>query len=128
MTAQHNELSKIRLNHAKQCLESAELLFSFNDYSGSVNRSYYSIFHGMRALLALEGKDFSKHSGVISHFRKTYIKQGIFPIEASDIIGEAFDIRNAGDYSDLCFISKEEAKEQIDGARTFLKYIEEYFE
>ena len=128
MTVQHNELSKLRLERAKQCLESAELLFKVNDYGGAVNRSYYTIFHGMRTLLTLDGKDFAKHSGVISYFRKTYIKQGVFPVEVSDIIGEAFDIRNVGDYSDLLFVSKEEAKEQITNAYRFLKYIDEYFE
>lgn len=124
----HNEISKLRLERARQCLESAELLFTVNDYGGSVNRSYYAIFHGIRAILALENKDFAKHSGVISYFRKNYIKEGIFPIEVSDIIGEAFDIRNIGDYSDLCFVSKEEAKEQIEGAHVFLDYVEKYFE
>ena len=128
MTVQHNELSKLRLERAKQCLESAELLFKVNDYGGAVNRSYYAIFHGMRTLLALDGKDFAKHSGVISYFRKTYIKQGVLPVEVSDIIGEAFDIRNVGDYSDLLFVSKEEAKEQIINAYRFLKYIDEYLE
>ena len=128
MTVQHNELSKLRLERAKQCLESAELLFKVNDYGGAVNRSYYAIFHGMRTLLALECKDCAKHSGVISYFSKTYIKQGVFPVEVSDIIGEAFDIRNVGDYSDLLFVSKEEAKEQIANAYRFLKYIDEYLE
>ncbi|MBQ9763139.1 MAG: HEPN domain-containing protein [Phascolarctobacterium sp.] len=128
MTVQHNELSKLRFERAKQCLESAELLLNANDYGGSVNRSYYAIFHGMRTMLAIEGKDFAKHSAVISYFRKTYIKQGILPVEVSDIIGEAFDIRNVGDYSDLCFVSKEEAKEQIENASAFLKYIDDYFE
>ena len=128
MTVQHNELSELRFERARQCLESAELLLKVNDYGGVVNRSYYAIFHGMRTMLALEGKDFAKHSGVISYFRKTYIKQGIFPVEVSDIIGEAFDIRNVGDYSDLIFVTREEAKEQIENARIFLRYVEKYFE
>jgi uncharacterized protein (UPF0332 family) len=33
----------------------------------------------MRAVQALDGFDSKKHSGVISAFRKDYIKTGIFP-------------------------------------------------
>lgn len=38
------------------------------------NRAYYSIFHAMRAILALDEVDFKKHSGVIAYFRENYIK------------------------------------------------------
>lgn len=54
----------------------------------------------MRSILALEGKDFSKHSDVAAYFRKEYIKTGIFDIELSDIIKESFDVRNNSDYDD----------------------------
>lgn len=84
-------LAKIRLEHAKQCLASAKKLIEIEDYKSAANRSYYAIFHSMRSVLALERKDFSKHSGVSSYFRKNYIKNKIFPIKLSDIISEAFE-------------------------------------
>ena len=65
-------LSQRRLAQAKQCLVSAKTLLSINDQRGAVNRAYYAVFHAMRSVLILEGKDFAKHSGVISYFRKTY--------------------------------------------------------
>ena len=35
----------------------------------------YSIFTGVRVVLAKDGIDFKKHAGVIAYFQKEYIKQ-----------------------------------------------------
>lgn len=93
-------LSRHWIEQAQQCLHSANVLVEIEDYKGAANRSYYAVFHAMRSVLALEQKDFAKHSGVSAYFRKTYIKTGIFPVELSDIITEAFEIRSDCDYDD----------------------------
>lgn len=80
----------------------------------------------MRAVLALEGKDFSKHSGVSAYFRKEYIKTGIFAVELSDMIKEAFDIRSDSDYDDYYLISRQEVLEQIENAEFFYQQVEKY--
>lgn len=36
-----------------------------------------SVFYAMRPVLVFDGYDSKKHSGIISEFRKTYIKSGI---------------------------------------------------
>lgn len=69
-------LSKHRLEQVKQCIKSAKVLVDIEDYKGAANRSYYAIFHSMRSVLALEKKDFSKHTGVSAYFRKQYINCG----------------------------------------------------
>jgi uncharacterized protein (UPF0332 family) len=78
--------------------ETSLVLFDSKHYRTANNRAYYSIFHGMRAVLAFDGFDSKKHSGIIAVFRKDYIKTGIFQENLSDIIGEASEIRNASDY------------------------------
>lgn len=120
------DLSQYRKEQAERCIRSAKLLAEDEDYKGSANRSYYAIFHCMRSVLALEGKDFSKHSGVSAYFRKEYIKTGIFDIELSDIIREAFDIRSDSDYDDYYLISKEDVMEQIQNAEIFYQKINSY--
>lgn len=113
------DLSDYRLEQAKRCIKSARVLVADNDYKGAANRSYYAIFHCMRSVLVLDRVDFSKHSGVLAYFRKQYIKTGIFDIELSDIIGEAFDIRNDSDYDDYYIISKEDVKNRLRMQRNF---------
>lgn len=126
MDKQLRDLSDYRLEQAQRCIKSAKILVSDNDYKGAANRSYYAIFHCMRSVLALEGVDFSKHSGVSAYFRKQYVKTGIFDVELSDIIGEAFDIRSDSDYDDYYVLSKEEVEEQIGNAEKFYRTIKEY--
>jgi len=124
MEKQAKELSKYRYEKALQCVNSARFIMNIQDYNLVSNRAYYAIFHAMRAVLALEEKDFEKHSAVISFFRKEYIKTQLLPVEASRIIGNAFDSRNDSDYSDWYEITKEDAEVQLQEAEKFLKFIE----
>ena len=75
-----------RLSTAKENLESALVLYDNNQLKSAANRAYYCVFHSMRAVLAVEGVDFKHHSGVIAHFRKEYIKTGVFDKSLSTII------------------------------------------
>lgn len=117
---------KYRLDKSKEDLEAAHLLFAQGSYRIANNRAYYSIFHALRAVLVLDNFDSSKHSGVIAEFRRRYIKEGVFPIEMSKMIGSAFTIRNASDYDDMFIASKEETVEQIANAEWVYKKISDY--
>ena len=120
--------SKLLLENARQCVRTARNNVEFRDYKAAANRSYYAIFHSMRAVLMLEEENTqqSKHSGVISVFRQRYIKEGIFSKEHSRTISDAFEIRNEADYDVSYIISKESVVEQINRAEEFLKAVENY--
>jgi uncharacterized protein (UPF0332 family) len=120
------DLSMYRLNKAKEKLEAAIIMKDKSMFEDAANRSYYAIFHATRALLALEMKDFKKHSGVISYFQKNYVKTRIFDVKYSEIITSAFDIRNDSDYEDFFIINKEDVENQINDAKMFLEAVEKY--
>lgn len=92
-----SEYARYRLERAKEDLDVAIEMYEENHFRIANNRAYYSIFHSMRAVLAFDGYDSKKHSGIIAEFRKSYIKTGIFSDELSTIIGRASEIRNASD-------------------------------
>ncbi len=119
-------LCKYRLERARECLKSAILLRDLGDYASSANRSYYSIFHAIRAIMALDGEDRKKHSGVIAYFQEKYVKTEIFDKDYSYIIKNAFQIRQESDYDDFCIISKEEVNEQLENAERLIAKISEY--
>ncbi len=117
------ELMQYRLNTAKEKLESAKILLDNGNYKDSVGRSYYTMFASVRALLAKEGIDFSKHAGVISYFQKEYVKTGILDVKYSKYISQAFQIRNNADYTDFYIVSKEDAQEQFAKAKEFYEMV-----
>ena len=119
-------LAEYRLQKAEDCLQSSEKLIKIEDYPTSLNRSYYAIFHSVRALLALDGEDRRKHSGVISYFQQNYVKSGIFKKKYSDIIQEAFEIRQESDYEDFYVVSKSDAILQAEEAKDFVNAVSEY--
>ena len=93
----YDNLSAFRIERAESNLEDAKLLFSSAKYNSSASCAYYAIFNSLRAILATEGVDFKKHSGIISYFQKQYIKTGIFDREISDYVRDAFTVRNDSD-------------------------------
>ena len=119
-------LARHRLDQSRECLRSAENEVELGIFKTAANRSYYCIFHAMRAVLALDKFDTKKHSGIISAFRQRYIKTKIFESHFSDVIESAFIVRNRSDYEDFYVVSKSEVVKQIDNAREFLSVVEEY--
>ena len=121
-----DNLMKYRLDNAKEKLESAKLLLDAGKYRDSIGRSYYAIFTAVRAVLANDKVDFSKHSGVIAYFQKEYIKTGIFDVKYSKYLQNAFQIRNSCDYDDFFIASQQDAEEQYNRASEFYEGIQNY--
>jgi len=121
-------LVNFRLEQAQNCLSAAKVSAEAGLYKDAANRSYYCIFHSMRAVLALEGFDSKKHSGIMSAFRQRYIKTKMFDSAFSDVIGAAFEIRNFSDYEDFYVVSKVEVIQQIENACSFLRTVAAYIE
>lgn len=125
---QRKALALLRLNRAEEQLSYIPGILELGDYKTVANRSYYSVFYAMRAVLALDGVDSKKHSGIISEFRKRYIKTGVFPEELSDIIGELFSVRSGSDYDDFYIVSREKAKLQYEHAAVFVEAVSRFFQ
>ena len=121
-----DELVEYRLESARERLRSSQLLLEAGQYKDSIGRSYYAIFTAVRAVLATNEVDFSKHSGVISYFQKEFIKTGKFDIKYSKILQNAFQIRNICDYDDFYIATKNDAEEQYKNAEEMLITIERF--
>lgn len=120
------ELANYCLERAKEMLTASEDNLGVKQYRTSLNRSYYAIFHAMRAANSLEGYDSSKHSGVIAFFTQTFLKTEIIDRGMAKIIKESSYLREKSDYDDFYIASKDEAEKQLEKAREFVSAVQEY--
>ena len=117
------DLSKYRLAKAAEMLVTARRDLDAQDYASANNRAYYCIFHAMRAVIALDGEDYKKHSAVIARFTVNYLKPEILPRDFGKLISNASLIRNRSDYEDFYICSIEDTMRLVTGAEEFLQAI-----
>jgi uncharacterized protein (UPF0332 family) len=120
------ELAGYRMERAREMLDAAKDNLEIGQFKTSLNRSYYAIFHAMRAANILKGFDSSKHSGVIAFFNKEYLKEGILERNLSIIIKNSAFLREKSDYDDFFIASKKDAEKQLTDATIFLEKLEAY--
>lgn len=126
MESSLKELSFYRLARAKEMLAASKENLKVNQIRTSLNRSYYAVFHAMRAVNILHGFDSSKHSGVIAFFNQAFLKEEILDKNLSKIIKDTSYLREKSDYDDFFIASKEEADIQLENAQYFVSTIEKY--
>ena len=120
------DLVKYRLDSAETDLRSSRILLDADDYKGANNRAYYSIYHSIAAVLAMDGEAYKRHKDAIGNFNRKYVKSEIFSRELGRRIGHAFEIRNAIDYNDFYIAVRSETEEQIATAEELLATVREY--
>lgn len=121
-----NELANYRIERAKEMLRAAEDNLKMEQYRTSLNRSYYAIFHAMRAANILEGYDSSKHSGVIAFFTMTFLKTERMDRDLSKIVKEASYLREKSDYDDFYIAVKSDVIKQLENAEKFVTHIQKF--
>lgn len=120
------ELARHRLEQSKEDLMAAKLLYESELYKSANNRAYYSIFHSIKAILAMEPIDFKRHKDVQAYFNKNYISTEIFPKIIGKKIAQASAIREDSDYDDEFVVNADKTLEQINTAESLIEMVEQY--
>lgn len=120
------ELALHRLEQAKEDLEVGKLVYHQKYYKAANNRAYYSIFHSIKAILALEPIDFKRHKDVLAYFNKNYMNTEIFPKNMGRRIMQANKTREDSDYDDEFVVDGEKTLEQLQTAEDLIALVEEY--
>lgn len=114
------DVAMYKLVQAEDDLESAKLLLDAGKYKAANNRAYYSCFHSVGAILALEPIAFKKHKDTLAYFNKNYVRTEIFPKEWGRRIAKLEIIRHKSDYDDFYITSREEVIIQIETAQDII--------
>jgi uncharacterized protein (UPF0332 family) len=115
---ERRDTSEARLGKASQALEDSELLLSHASLSGAINRLYYAMFYAAYALVVRDGLDLHKHSAVIAHVHREYVKKGLISHELGRTLLDAFDRREEADYHALNRCNLDAVKDLLEKSST----------
>ena len=73
------------MENAEETLATAGDWLEKKRYRDCINRSYYAAFYAIKAVLALEEKDFKRHKDAVAYFNHHYVAEGIFSRELGNI-------------------------------------------
>lgn len=126
MDHRQEELSRYRIQEAKNSLKVAEHCLKEGLYKDSINRSYYVAFYAIKAVLALGTIDFKRHKDVVAYFNKEYVATNVFPRELGKRLGMLKQLREKSDYDDFYIASRDQAEGQYHTAKYTIEIVEEY--
>ena len=86
------------LSKASDCLDDSILLLSEESYDAALNRSYYTMFHSIQALLFTISFVAKSHSGAHNAFHKHFILTQLLPRNLGLVLKRTFEKRQFGDY------------------------------
>jgi uncharacterized protein (UPF0332 family) len=122
VSAENRQIPEL-CKRAADSLAAAENLLADGYPDFAASRAYYAAFYAASALLLCSGKAFSKHSAVIAHVQKDYVKTGRLPGHVGKIIAELFQLRDIADYGGAAHVQPSQAQKAISDARTFVDAI-----
>ena len=126
MDERRRDLCQYRIEQARESLRASKIMLDNKMVKDSINRSYYSAFYAMKAVLALEEKDFKRHKDVVEYFNKMYVATGKFPKDLGRMIAKLQQLREKSDYDDFFVASIAKAEQQIMTAEKVITEVD-YF-
>lgn len=123
-----SDLSTYRMQNALETLDTAKLCLDNKKYKDTINRCYYAAFYAIKAVLALEGKDFKRHKDAVAYFNQNYVAAAIFKRETGKLLGRLKRKRESSDYDDFFIASRDEAMEQYEAAEMIVSDVQGYLE
>lgn len=126
MDERRRDLCQYRIEQARESLKASKIMLDNKMVKDSINRSYYSAFYAMKAVLAIEEKDFKRHKDVVAYFNKMYVATGKFPKDLGRMIAKLQQLREKSDYDDFFVVSIAKAEQQIMTAEKVITEVD-YF-
>ncbi|MCE2725254.1 MAG: HEPN domain-containing protein [Planctomycetaceae bacterium] len=118
-----NEFIRSQWAKSKRSLAAAEVIFE-TDPDSAASRAYYAAFHGVTAVLAGRGMEFTKHTAVRAALHRDLIQSGAISADLGRDYDFLLDLRETADYGGVAEASLASATKAIEKARKILASIE----
>lgn len=118
--------ARLRLEQAREELETASENIAHGHFRAAVSRAYYAVFYMASAALFSQSVQRAKHSGVESAFSQFLVKPGYIEPEFSRLYRRARRQREEADYADEPNIDETVARQTLADVERFVDRLERF--
>jgi len=104
---------------AEESLRAAKALLDLGLHADSISRSYYAVFHVLRALILSRDIEPKTHAGAIHLFNQEFVRTGVVPNSHNRLLAGLQRARELADYDAAVSFSAEDAAAECDAATSF---------
>ena len=104
---------------AEESLRAAKALLDLGLHSDSISRSYYAVFHVLRALILSRDIEPKTHAGAIHLFNQEFVRTGVVPNSHNRLLAGLQRARELADYDAAVSFSAEDASAEVRAATSF---------
>jgi uncharacterized protein (UPF0332 family) len=117
LTSEGKESSaELELELADEELGIAEMLAQAGHHRVALARSYFAVFHAVRARLFAEGLEPKTHAGVQHLWNLHLVKPGIYDPSTTKLLARLQKFREEADYAQAFVVDEASAREEITAA------------
>jgi len=124
----NRDLLIYRKDRALETIEDALVLAASGRWNACVNRLYYACFYAISALLLLDDRSSTRHTGVRALFNLHFVRTGIVSKDLARVYNDLFERRQEGDYVDFVAFEEHQVRPWLKQAQLFVQEIGELIE
>ena len=117
---------ELEITQGDEALKETKVLFDKGLYKGAISRSYYFLFHYVKALLYTLGLEPKTHEGISHLLNLHFIKEGKIEGRFGKLFSRLQKYREQSDYDPAVIFTKEEVDEELKQAEKFSRVIKEH--
>lgn len=118
--------ARLRLEMAREELDTARENITHGRFRAAVSRAYYAVFYMASAALFSQSVVRGKHSGIESAFSEYLVKPGHVEVEFARIYQKARRHREEADYAEDVVVEEATARQVLADAERFTNRLERF--
>lgn len=117
---------QLEMEVGNEAMEAAKSLVEKGLYRSAMSRTYYVLFHYIKALLYTLGLEPKSHEGLEHLFGLHFVKTGKADVNSAKLLARLQKYRERSDYGLITVFTKEDVEQELGEVESFLQSIQSY--
>ena len=126
MSEERIQKIQLEIEAGNESLDAVKTLMEKGLYRSAISRTYYGLFHYIRALLYTQGLEPKSHEGLEHLFGLHFVRAGKVDIGSAKLLARLQKYREQSDYGLVSVFTKEDVGQELSEVERFVQSIQGY--